>query len=123
SAPAPAKDPDVDCLLDPNLAKCKGGGGGSTSKPKETADPSLPAQLGTAEIKKGIDQVKGAASSCGSGVTVAVKFSVKGSTGAVVSAVPDDTSAVGKCVAAAAKKAKFPKFQAAQQGFTFKFRI
>jgi hypothetical protein len=126
-----AKDPDVDCLLDPNLAKCKGGGK-TTTTTKPAADPSLPAKLGTAEIKSGIDGVRAAASACGpknsaaAGTTVGIKFSVKGSTGTVTSATATGThagTALGKCVEAEAKKAQFPKFQADSQGFQFNFRM
>jgi predicted Zn finger-like uncharacterized protein len=121
----PEKEPDVDCLLDPNLPKCKGGGStGGSSKP--AADPSLPAKLGQAEITSGLDPVKAEAKKCGAGTAVAIKFSVKGSTGSVISATPLEEHAstpIGKCVATAAKGAKFPKFQADQQGFTFKFRL
>jgi hypothetical protein len=122
----PEKEPDVDCLLDPNLPKCKGGGSGSGGGSKPPVDSSLPPKLGAAEISGGIDSVKGEAKKCGAGTTVAIKFSVKGATGSVTSATPLEEHAstpIGKCVAAAAKAAKFPKFQAEQQGFTFKFRL
>jgi predicted Zn finger-like uncharacterized protein len=125
TAKPPEKDPDVDCLLDPNLPKCKGGGG-SGGDTKAPVDSSLPPKLGAAEISAGIDGVKAEAKKCGAGTTVPIKFSVKGSTGAVTSATPLEEHAstpIGKCVASAAKAAKFPKFQAEQQGFTFKFRL
>jgi predicted Zn finger-like uncharacterized protein len=126
TAKTPEKDPDVDCLLDPDLPKCKGGGSGSGGSSKTPVDSSLPPKLGAAEIQSGIDGVKANAKKCGAGTTVPIKFSVKGSTGSVTSATPLEEHAstpIGKCVADAAKAAKFPKFQAEQQGFTFKFRL
>lgn len=136
--PTATKDPagpiDVDCLLNKDLPKCKGKGGPGpvaetpTKTPTSPSEPAvgLPNKLSTTQIAAGISPVKSAAKSCGSGTTVAVKFSVAGSTGTVVSARPLDehsSSAVGRCVVNAAKKASFPKFAAAQQGFTFKFRL
>jgi predicted Zn finger-like uncharacterized protein len=126
----PAAEPDVDCLLDPSLPKCKGGGSKASSDKKAPVDSSLPAKLGTNDIKTGIDGVKGAAKICGSkhgaaaGTKVGIKFSVTGSTGAVSSASAMGEHAgtpLGKCVEDEAKKAKFPKFQADQQGFQFNF--
>jgi predicted Zn finger-like uncharacterized protein len=125
-------EPDVDCLLEPNLPKCKGGGSKSGGDEKKPVDASLPAKLGTAEIKSGIDGVKAAAKTCGgkngaaAGTKVGIKFSVTGSTGSVSSASAQGEhagTALGKCVEAEAKKAKFPKFQAEQQGFTFNFTM
>ncbi len=126
------KEPDVDCLLDPNLPKCKGGSSGGGGETKKAPDPSLPKKLGTTQIKSGIDGIKAAAKACGGkngaapGTKVTIKFSVKGSTGSVISATATGEnagSALGKCVEAAAKKASFPKFQADQQGFQFNFRM
>ena len=121
---------DIDCLLDKTLPKC---GGKGTPKPKPSPKPSpapiddnLPSKLGVTQINKGISPIKTAARACGSGTTVAVKFSVEGSSGRVLSAKPLDehaTSAVGACVAKAAKGASFPRFASKQQGFTFKFRL
>jgi len=108
------------------LPKCKGGGGGGGGGGNDAPDPSLPKKLGQTQILSGISAAKSAAKSCGSGATVAVKFSVKGSTGKVISAKAQGEHAgtsIGKCVEGAAKKASFPKFQASQQGFTFKFRL
>jgi hypothetical protein len=129
-APASKDEIDVDCLIDKTLPKCNKGASKpgkaspSTSTPKPTAD--LPAKLDQSQILAGINPVKTAAKSCGSGTTVAIKFSVKGSTGAVISAQPlgeHASSSVGKCVASSANKASFAKFGAEQQGFTFKFRL
>ena len=134
SAPKPAAtaDPvDVDCLIDKNLPKCKGGSAGTTApkpaaKPAVEPEPALAAKLDQSQILAGIGPVKTAAKSCGSGTTVEIKFSVRGSTGRVVSATPlaeHSNSAVGQCVTKAAKQATFAKFSAEQQGFSFKFRL
>ena len=124
-------DITVDCLLD--KSKCKDApksdkvadkSPGKTPKP--TTTEARPAKLESAQILAGITPVKTAAKSCGSGTTVAVKFSVEGATGKVLSAQALDehaASATGKCVVAAAKKAHFDTFSASQQGFTFKFRL
>jgi predicted Zn finger-like uncharacterized protein len=127
------KEPDVDCLLNPKLAKCSGDGGGSNDGgTKPTADTSLPKKLGQTEISKGLASVKTTAKACGpkngaaAGTGVAIKFSVSGSDGSVISATATGDGAgtpLAKCVEAAAKKATFPKFQESQQGFQFTFRM
>jgi hypothetical protein len=129
SASPPSKAIDVDCLLNKKLPQCQGDAGTSKSPPDKKAaapDTELANKLGQSEILAGVGPIKTAAKSCGSGTAVAIKFSVKGATGGVVSVSPleeHSSSAVGKCVAAAAKQATFPKFQAEQQGFTFTFRL
>jgi predicted Zn finger-like uncharacterized protein len=126
SKPSSGADLDVDCILDPKLAKCKGGGSsskpssGSNPKPAAPVDPSLPETLTTNDIKAGVAPVKDAAKSCGSkhgaaaGDKVKVKLSISGTTGAVTSAAaepPFNGTPLGNCVAAALKKAQFKKFR------------
>ncbi len=136
SKPAPASDSlDVDCILDPKLAKCKGGGSSKPSKPAgpvAPTDPSLPETLGTTEIKAGVGPVKDAAKACGSkhgaapGESVKVKLSIAGATGAVTSAAaepPHNGTPLGNCVAAALKKATFKKFRKATLGAVYPVKM
>ncbi|HET6584789.1 MAG TPA: GYF domain-containing protein [Nannocystaceae bacterium] len=131
--PAPSNNSlDVDCILDPNLPKCKGGGSSkSPSTPKPTpapSDPNLPESLNTTDIKAGVAPVKDAAKSCGAkhgaspGEKVKVKLSIAGATGAVTSASaepPHQGTPLGNCVAAALKKAKFKKFKKPSLGAVY----
>jgi predicted Zn finger-like uncharacterized protein len=137
--PTPSNDNlDVDCILDPKLPKCKGGGGsskpsGGTPKPTPApTDPSLPETLGTADIKAGVSPVKDAAKACGSkhgaqpGESVKVKLSIAGATGAVTSAAaepPHNGTPLGNCVAAALKKATFKKFRKATLGAVYPVKM
>lgn len=118
------RGPDVDCLLDPSLAKCQTPGAAPPS--------SLPRKLGSAQIKLGIDGVKPAVEGCAAqygaaaGTVVIIRFVLEGSTGSVRAAEAKDEHAgtkLGECVEAAAKQATFAKFQASRQGFSFKFRL
>lgn len=135
--PTPSNDNlDVDCILDPKLPKCKGGGSSKpSSSPKPTpapTDPSLPETLGTAEIKAGVSPVKDAAKACGGkhgaqpGESVKVKLSIAGATGAVTSAAaepPHNGTPLGNCVAAALKKATFKKFRKATLGAVYPVKM
>jgi hypothetical protein len=123
----------VDCLLDPNLPKCKGGsksGSGDTSSSKTggtTGATSGPEKLSQTDLLDGIKGVKASAQACGSkhgvtGVKIPVKLSIEGSTGRVISAQAQGDYAgkpAGNCVAAELKKATFKKFTSAQMGFTY----
>jgi hypothetical protein len=63
---------------------------------------------------------------CGKNATVEIKFLVEGATGTVLSAIPQGWHAstrVGKCLAAAAKNARFPKFKSLRQTFHYKYRL
>ncbi|WP_106092420.1 hypothetical protein [Enhygromyxa salina] len=123
----PDKPLDVDCLLNNKLPQCDTDQVSERPPPKPTApEQDLANKLSQSDILAGVGPIKTAAKTCGSGTAVVIKFSVKGATGSVVSASPleeHSASAVGKCVANAAKRATFPKFQAEQQGFTFTFRL
>ena len=125
---------DVDCILNPDLAKCKKGGGGTAkgkSKPA-AADPSLPEKLAASDIRSGVEPVKSAAKACGgkhgapSGTSVKVRMSIQGSSGRVVSAKaepPHTGTALGNCVAGALKKATFKKFRDSQMGVVYPIRL
>lgn len=137
SAPAPApKKPtnsadDVDCLLDPTLAKCSGGSKTTKKKTTSTSTANLPAKLGAMDLKAGISGVKAAAKACGpkhgvSGVKIPVKLSISGSTGKVLSAKASGEYAgkpVAKCIESALKKSTFKKFSASQQGFKYNVKL
>jgi cell division protein FtsN len=124
------EDVSVGCILDPDSCKDKASG---SSKPKTAAvDPNLPPSLTAAEFKKGLQSVKSQAKSCGSrhgakgGDSVQIRLSISGSTGNVTSAAatgPHKGTALGNCVAAAIKSAKFSKFQKSSQGFSFGVRM
>jgi hypothetical protein len=122
SSPREIHCPDgTDCLLDPLAADCRGNEHAS----KPPVDPG-PGKLGPDAIMGGVDGIRTKLEKCGAGAKVAIKFVVDGSTGAVKSATPLDEHAstpLGKCVARVAQNARFPKFEAPQQGFTFKFRL
>ncbi len=136
SKPSGGDNLDIDCILDPKLPKCKGGGGsskpsGGTTAPKP-ADPSLPESLSTGDIKAGVTPVKDSAKACGGkhgaqpGETVKVKLSIAGATGAVTSASaepPHQGTPLGNCVAAALKKATFKKFQKATLGAVYPVKM
>ena len=130
--PAPSSSSlDVDCILDPNLPKCKGGSSSKPGTPKPTpapADPSLPDTLTTSDIKAGVTPMKDAAKSCGAkhgaspGEKVKVKLSIAGATGNVTSAAaepPHQGTPLGNCVAAALKKAHFKKFKKPSLGAVY----
>lgn len=130
---------DVDCLLDPNLPKCKKSGGrkpkksgGGGAAPKASADPNLPQSLTQAQLLGGLRLAKTRAKGCGkkngaaAGTRVRVRMSISGSTGKVTSAVPQGEhvgTPLGKCVAAAASKATFPKFKKSSQGLQYNFKM
>ncbi len=127
---------DVDCILNPDLAKCKKGGGGKKRSGGGggggASDPSAPAKLSQADVRAGITVVKPAAKACGSkhraapGTKVTVKLSIQGATGRVVSAKATGEHAgkpLGNCVAQAAKKATFKKVKKPQTGVQIPFRM
>lgn len=128
-APEPAKaSSDVDCLLDPSAPGC--GGSKPKAKPKTAepaVDPNLPAKLSQSQLRTGFGAVKGSAKACGpkhgaaSGTKVKVRVSIAGASGSVVAATPQavDNKALGKCVADALRKAKFPKFKSKQMGSVY----
>jgi hypothetical protein len=138
-APPPEKKPsgsenlDVDCILDPGLPKCKGGGGskpsgGTKPPPTGSTDPGVEQTLSQADIKAGIAPVKDAAKACGPkhgakpGEKVQVRLSISGSSGTVTSATAQGAhqgTPLGNCVAAALKKATFKKFAKASIGAVY----
>jgi hypothetical protein len=124
---------DVDCILNPDLPKCKGGTTSTKkAKPAGSSDPNLPEKLTVSDIREGVASVKATAKSCGgkhsaaAGTSVKVRMSISGSTGRVVSAKaepPHTGTALGNCVAGAVKKATFKKFRDAQMGVVYPFRM
>lgn len=133
---------DVDCLLNPNLAKCgkKGasGGGASAGSSKKSApkasaeDPSLPQSLSPSQLLAGLRGAKSKAKSCGRqhgaapGTKVRIRMSIAGASGKVESAEAQGDhagTALGKCVAQVARQARFPKFKKSNQGMQYNFRM
>ena len=120
---------DVDCLLNPDLPKCAGGGTGPAPKQKQVLKPKIPEKLTQAELRKAMGSVKSSAKKCGlkhgfpPGTKVEVHVSVesKGTVSEVKSKGEHGGSALGKCVEAAARKATFPEFKTQQIGFDFPF--
>ncbi|HWB81513.1 MAG TPA: hypothetical protein VG755_41410 [Nannocystaceae bacterium] len=113
---------DVDCILDPNLAKCRG------AQPVPRYDDGLPETLTTGDIKAAMAKVKGDAQRCGErydaqpGEQVKVKLSVAGETGRVTQSVAIGTHAdteLGQCVARAIEAAQFPRFRKPHLGVVY----
>lgn len=112
---------DVDCILDPRLAKCR-----TTSTRQE--DDALPETLTTADIKRAMVKVKARAQRCGEqhgaqpDEQVVVKLAIAGDTGRVISSFAVGThagTALGECVAAAIKTAEFPRFRKVRLGVVY----
>src|SRR6185503_15836040 len=115
----PSYGDDVDCILDPRLAKCR------TATPDVAVDNTLPETLTTADIKHAIAKVKDRAQRCGeqyggrSGERVNVKLAVAGATGRVTASFAigsHDGTAFGDCVAAVLATAEFPRFRKTSLG-------
>ncbi len=127
---APASSPEIpiDCILDPS--KC---GTKTPPKAKRVAKPStLPDKLTSSEIKQGVVKAKNAAKACSGkhgatpGEKVVIKMTIRGETGRVTSAAATGThagSALGRCVAAAFAKAKFPRFRKTSLGVQYPVRM
>ena len=131
--PARAAELTADCVL--GLADC-----GETSTKKKPPSPTpraapredLPAKLTMTQLRTGVSKQKPAAKQCGrssgaaGGEEVRVRLSISGSSGAVVSAAPQGEHArteLGRCVATALAKAKFPRFGDPAMGFLFTVRM
>jgi predicted Zn finger-like uncharacterized protein len=124
---------DVDCILNPELAKCKSSSSKSAPKaPSGASDPSLPEKLSKSDIKAGVDKVLSQAKSCGSkhgakpGEVVRVRISISGASGTVSSASaqdPHNGTPLGNCVAAALKSATFSKFRSGSMGAVYPVRM
>lgn len=113
-APARGYGEDVDCILDPNLAKCR------ASAPVASDDDGLPETLTTADIKAAIAMVKENAQRCGrqygaqTDEKVKVKLRIAGDTGLVTQSIAIGAHAdteLGECVARAIEAARFPRFR------------
>jgi hypothetical protein len=120
----PANDDEVDCLLNPDLPKCSGGGS-SAPKDEQILAPKLPDSLSATLLKDGFNTVKSKAKACGSkfgaetGTKVKVHVSIEGATGKVTSVEAQGEHAgtdLGKCVEDAVKGATFSQFKKPSQG-------
>lgn len=121
----------ADCILNPNSPKCGGSSSSSRPKSESSSRSGLPDKLGVSDIKAGLAPVRGTAKSCGSkhgaqpGEKVSVKISISGR-GSVASATalpPHAGTSLGKCVADAAKKAKFKQFKSSVMGVKYSFKM
>lgn len=113
----------IACVLEPNGPGC----GRAAAPIREPAtptiqapDPSLPETLSQSALRQGIAAVKASAKQCAgrhggaAGETVKIRLSIVGSSGAVQSTTAEGEhrgTALGNCVAAALKKASFPRFR------------
>jgi hypothetical protein len=129
--PAPKKrsSNNLDALMDEVV------GGSSPSKSKQTtrssssSSSSLPDTPTRNEVKTALQGVSGAVKSCkkDSGGTAAVSVVFSGKTGRVSSAKvtsgPFKGTAVGSCIASAAKRARVPRFKQGSFKVTFPYRL
>jgi hypothetical protein len=113
----------VACVLEPSGPGC----GRTAAPPHDPAtrtipavDPSLPETLSPSALREGIAAVKASAKQCAgrhggtAGEAVKIRLSIVGQTGAVQSTTAEGEyrgTALGNCVAAALKKASFPRFR------------
>ncbi|NVB40943.1 hypothetical protein G6O69_24095 [Pseudenhygromyxa sp. WMMC2535] len=130
-APAPkssgSDDDDVDCLLNPDLAKCQK----SASKPKteeQVLAPKIPEKLSSTDLRNGFNKLKSKAKACGSqhgaaaGTKVKVHVSIEGATGKVTSAEAKGEhagTALGKCVEGVVEGATFDVFKKPAMGIDY----
>jgi len=129
--PAPKKrsSNNLDALMDEVV------GGSSPSKSKQTtrssssSSSSLPGTPTRNDVKTALQGVSGAVKSCkkDSGGTAAVSVVFSGKTGRVSSAKvtsgPFKGTAVGSCIASAAKRARVPRFKQGSFKVTFPYRL
>ncbi len=121
------KEDDVDCLLNPDLAKCQSNSG--TTKPDDKVlAPKLPEKLGSAELKKGFSKIKTKAKACGAsngaapGTKVKVRVSIEGASGKVTKVeVKGDAAGtpLGKCIEGVVKAAVFDPFKKPAMGLDY----
>lgn len=115
---------EVDCLLNPDLPKCAGGG---SSKPKEIEilQPKVPEKLSSSQLRQGFNGIKSAAKKCGqqhgaeTGTQVKVHVSIEGASGKVTDVKATGEHAgtpLGNCVENAVKGAQFEVFKNPSQG-------
>ncbi|MBT8493182.1 MAG: hypothetical protein KJO07_08995, partial [Deltaproteobacteria bacterium] len=113
---------EVTCLVEPNKACCRKY---RSSKGSSKSNSNLKERPSKSDVKSGIARVMGRVRACGSkhGGSGLVKVRVKVSgSGRVSSASPSPGGALGRCVASAVKRARFPKTQRGVT-FTYPFRF
>ncbi|MCA9697635.1 MAG: hypothetical protein KC431_08930 [Myxococcales bacterium] len=122
-----ASNDEVDCLLNPDLAKCQSGG----TKKKvddEVLAPKIPDKLDSTQLRNGFNTVKSKAKACGSkngaeaGTKVKVHVSIEGATGKVTSVEATGEHAgtpLGKCVEDVVKDATFDVFKKPAMGIDY----
>lgn len=119
---------NLDALMDEVV------GGSSPSRPKQTtrsssSGSSLPGTPTRNDVKTALQGVSGAVKSCrkDSGGTAGVSVVFSGKTGRVSSAKvtsgPFKGTAVGSCIASAAKRARVPRFKQSSFKVTFPYRL
>ncbi len=117
----------AECVLDPNKPGCEEYRRRQAAKLKDL-DAHLSDKLSKAQIREGVNKVKGKAKACGAthgaqpDETVRVKLSIEGESGSVTSAeaqAPHAGTPLGDCVAKALEGATFDRFTSAVQGTTY----
>jgi len=125
-----ASDVPAECVIDP--ASCGLGTGRDNRPPPPKPAVDLPEKLGESALRKGMAKVKSKAKACRSryggsaGEKVQVKLTISGGTGRITKAAPIGPHAgtpLGGCVAAALKRAEFPRFGASVQGVRYGVRL
>lgn len=113
----------IACVIEPRGPGC-GRGAAPIREPEARTitepDPSLPETLSQSALRQGIAAVKASAKECAGrhggrpGEAVKIRLSIVGQTGAVQSTTAEGEyrgTALGNCVAAALKRASFPRFR------------
>jgi hypothetical protein len=113
----------LQCVLEPGRAGCAGPSATVREPPPRAdppQDPLLPETLSQSALRDGIATVKASAKQCAgrhggsAGEKVKIRLSIVGATGAVQLTAAEGEyrgTALGNCVAAALKKASFPRFR------------
>ncbi|MEM7158977.1 MAG: hypothetical protein AAF799_39430 [Myxococcota bacterium] len=122
----------VECVLNPASCTKTGQPRTSPGHSAEKATETRPSKLSSAQLKKALASTKASARSCGpehgtaSGTRVAVKLSIEGRTGKVVSATAQGDhagSSLGRCVAGALSRTQFPAFSSPRMGMVYSVRM
>jgi hypothetical protein len=104
----------------------------SGKEPETEESGKLPDKLTIEQVKEGFSKVEAEARACGKqhdaapGTKVKIKVTIGGATGEVRSAVavgPHADTRLGRCVADAAREARFPRFAKSVMGVVYPFTM